>query len=192
MSNNALLTVVRLYIYSSERGLQLVNLDDLSSFQSIGLSYQSQSRERRRENQKKRRQTHARDVIVITDGFLKETIPNLPSKNGRAFSLELRYLADDIVGGHARFGTANCTRSDRARLVIPGNNHAQHFPIHSIQTGVKDSRLVKMFSIFFTFQESWKRIRWRLVGFGKYRKVGRRNGPARRSFDASGRVEAGR
>ncbi len=71
------------------------------------------------EEEEEKRKTHAGNVVVIADGFLEETIADFPGEDGRAFAFELRDLADDIVGCHPRFGAANGSRPDRARLVIP-------------------------------------------------------------------------
>jgi hypothetical protein len=74
-------------------------------------------------------ETHAGNVVVIADGFLEETIANFPGEDGRAFAFELRNFADYIVGGHPRFGAANGSRPDRARLVIPENGRFSNVEI---------------------------------------------------------------
>lgn len=56
--------------------------------------------------------TYARDVVVVADGFLQQTVTNLPGEDGRTFALKLRYFADHVIGGDARFGTADGSRPD--------------------------------------------------------------------------------
>ncbi len=62
--------------------------------------------------------THGRDVVLVTDVVAQETVSNLPGEDARALALELGDFPDDVVGGDARFASADGARADRPCFVV--------------------------------------------------------------------------
>ena len=79
--------------------------------------------------------TYTWNIIVVANSFGQETIPNFPSKNWRAFSLIIWNTFHYTWSGHSGLRSANSTRLDRARLIVPKeerkmkekNRKIQHF-----------------------------------------------------------------
>lgn len=69
--------------------------------------------------EKKRKKTHARNVVVVADGLLKEAVANFPGKDGRTFAFKLGNLGHDVVGSHPGLGAADGPRTDGSRFVVP-------------------------------------------------------------------------
>ena len=63
--------------------------------------------------------TYTWNIIVVANSFGQETIPNFPSKNWRAFSLIIWNTFHYTWSGHSGLRSANSTRLDRARLIVP-------------------------------------------------------------------------
>ena len=63
--------------------------------------------------------TYAWDVVIVADGLLQEPVADLPRENGRTFSLELRDLVHDVTRRYTGLRSANRSRSNRSRLVVP-------------------------------------------------------------------------
>lgn len=94
----------------------------------------------------------------------------------------MRDFANHVVGGHPWLGAADCTWPDGSRLVVP----EQKLKVKKMGWGFNVVQKLVTFQVF------WKRNRWRPEEYVKYRMAVHLNGPVRRSFDASDRVEAGR
>ena len=66
-----------------------------------------------------RRETYTRDIVSVADSLAEETVPDLPGEDAGTLPLVVGDLVHHARGRHARLRTADGTRLDRARLVIP-------------------------------------------------------------------------
>ena len=63
--------------------------------------------------------THTGHVVGVADSLAEETVPDLPGEDAGTLPLVVGDLVHHARGRHARLRTADGTRLDRARLVIP-------------------------------------------------------------------------
>ena len=71
--------------------------------------------------------TYARNVVVVANTFLQESIADLPSEDRRAFPLVIGDFVHHRRGSHARLATADRTWLDRTGLVVPERSKAVSF-----------------------------------------------------------------
>lgn len=62
--------------------------------------------------------TYTWDVVVGTDAFLQQAVPDLPGEDAGALPLVGGDLGDDLGGGDPRLAAADGSRPYRARLVV--------------------------------------------------------------------------
>ena len=63
--------------------------------------------------------THTGHVVGVADSLAEETVPDLPGEDAGTLPLVVGDLVHHARRRHARLRTADGTRLDRARLVIP-------------------------------------------------------------------------
>jgi len=64
-------------------------------------------------------------VLLVAHGVAKQSVANLPRKHRRVLSLILANRLDNPRRRHLGLAAADHARLDRARLVIPADQHTQ-------------------------------------------------------------------
>ena len=63
--------------------------------------------------------TYTWNIVIVANTFWQKPISDFPSKNRRTFSLVFWNTFHDAWSSHPRFGSADGTRLNRARFIVP-------------------------------------------------------------------------